>query len=368
MADGVLFADGIDTYEDPFAGKVGRMAQPYGYFESYASVDLTAGRNGGPALKWTNVGPRYIVGMFGKYTEVMVGLSVRVVSLEDVFYLVSFRGWDGETGSNFQPLQLYSSVLIAEPGNLRAMRGASAYANGLPTQDIGACSKQPILFGDGWHDVRVRFVPHQSAGEIDVWWDGVKVITGTGLDTIDGLYADYDDMSYVMVGGSDSASAGEVYVEDIWVVENPTGDLEDREIETLFPNGVGNSSDFTAVGTGSNNYDRVDETDPDDETTYVKSSTASQKDTYAFSNLVASNIDEIVGVMVNAHCLKSRDNTRLMRLVARSSSTEAESASMGLLQQTFTPRFAFFDEDPNTAAAWTESGVNAAEFGFKVQS
>ncbi len=185
---------------------------------------------------------------------------------------------------------------------------------------------------------------------------------------------------YTNVSGANFASTGlsELYfytqgtgititVDDPIVWDNTgsgmtTTPLGVRRIDTLRPSGAGNSAQFTP-DTGSN-YARVNETNADDDTSYVADTVSGHKDTYAFGDLSVTPTT-VTAVVVNARAKTDAGRTTNLKLKTRTSTTEGTSAAIQLTPGYRVQQNAFVT-DPTTAAAWSGSGINGAEFGIEV--
>lgn len=220
------------------------------------------------------------------------------------------------------------------------------------------------LTGSTWYYVELVATINNSTGSVEIFVDGISRGSATGIDTQQTANAQITEISLI------GASIIIPYFDDLYVLDNSgsnnTSRLGPIAVETVFPNADGTTNNWTPQGAGSN-YVEVDDNGPgaDDDTTYVSSSTASDKDLYGFAALTGS-IGTIHGVAVSARVRAEDAGFRTLRTVARSSATEVESASKGL-GVSYKAISHIYETDPNGGGAWTESSVNAAEFGIKIQ-
>jgi hypothetical protein len=143
--------------------------------------------------------------------------------------------------------------------------------------------------------------------------------------------------------------------------------LGDVSVEALFPNAAGTNADWAATGAGTN-HEAVDETTPDDDTTYVASSTATDKDLYNFDSMTLTS-GTVFGVQLNCYARRDDAGNRVMNLIAESNGTEnLGTSNIDVLNPTYSYFNEIYELDPDTAVAWTVSGINAAEFGQQVVS
>lgn len=143
--------------------------------------------------------------------------------------------------------------------------------------------------------------------------------------------------------------------------------LGDVRVDCYLPSGNGNSSQLAGSdGNSTDNYALVDEASQNGDTDYVQSATASQKDTYAFADM-SHTPSSIFGVQVNMVAKKDDSGTRTICSVTRSGGSDTDGATQALATSYVDYR-EILETDPNTAAAWTRTNLNSAEFGVKVVS
>lgn len=161
-------------------------------------------------------------------------------------------------------------------------------------------------------------------------------------------------------------------VDDIYIFDGTGSDNNDfagdSKVIALHPNANGAVSDFTGSDADStDNYLHVDETDTDDDTSYVESSTATDVDLYNFDDLPEVP-DAIHAVQVNFVAKKDDAGARTMRAVTRPVSTQffgdIESPSDGA----YLNFSKVYDLNPETSAIWTRSLLEATEFGVEIQA
>lgn len=202
------------------------------------------------------------------------------------------------------------------------------------------------------------------SGTVSARLNGVEIMSFTG-DT-DADSSTVADRLVLTKPGSN----GEERWDDLYVCDGTGGApsntfLGDIRVETLYPNGNGNSS--VLVGSDGNsvdNYLLVDEASvPDDDTTYVESSTVGDKDTYAMTNLTPTT-GTVYGVQPIPWARKTDAGTRSIVSVARLSGTEVDSSDKVL-----TTSYAYYRDIRETkpgGGSWSITDVNNAEFGVKV--
>lgn len=173
----------------------------------------------------------------------------------------------------------------------------------------------------------------------------------------------------VVMNISGAINPGSMYYDDLYLCDNAGSVnntfLGDTRVIGLVPNGVGTNTNWTKVGAAATNWQSTNEIPPDGDTTYVKSATVGQIDTYTYTDLPATAATVFA---VNSRFDMRRDDAgaRTATTRVRSGGTEADASG------SVTPSLSYFmtnqimETNPVTAAAWTPSEVNAAEFGPKI--
>ncbi len=141
--------------------------------------------------------------------------------------------------------------------------------------------------------------------------------------------------------------------------------LGDCRVDVVKPTGAGNYAEFSTQGSG-NNWDNVDDQPNDGDTSYNYANVTGKRDTFACSDLPAVS-GSIFGVQVALSARKDDAGSRTIRSLTRISGTDYEGSSKNLSTDY---RFCMqiMETNPNTTAAWADTEINAAEFGYKLQA
>lgn len=247
------------------------------------------------------------------------------------------------------------TVSLDASGQLSVFRGTTA-----GTQLGSTTSANTIPVG-AWVYVEIKVTLNDSTGVVTIKVNNAQVFTISSADTKNAGTKTVLDTISINGAGSN------ILVDDLYVC-NGAGSanndfLGDCKIETLFPNGNGNTSQLTGSdGNSTDNYLLVDETAPNT-TDYNGSATNDQYDTYAMSNL-ATGSGTVFGMAIYAYAAKSDAGTAGGAIVVRSGGTDYELTdnALGTGYQYYTE---IKETDPATSAAWAISAVNSMEVGFK---
>lgn len=217
------------------------------------------------------------------------------------------------------------------------------------------------LLAETWYYFEIEILFSDTVGTYDVYLNGGNVITGTGADTR--AVTGENSAAIKLQGGSSSNR----HYDDLVVIDGTGADQTTRIgpcfIETVIPDSDGTTVNFTP--SAGSNWQNVDDGNaPDDDSTYNSSSTATDKDLYGMAALTGS-VGTVYAVMVRNYVRTVDAGTRGIKAVARSSVTEVDGTE-DFIDQSYVYVDHIYENDPNGGGAWTESSVNAAEFGLKI--
>lgn len=343
----LIFCDGFDDGLT-FLGKW------TSFNNTSAVVSSTYGRNGsGLRLITSGSYVQKQLSAADEHATMTVGFALRRVgtAVSGTEPLAGFYSDNGGTQ--------HITVRLTSDGNnnLAIYRGATLVATDTLT-----------IVANQWYYVELKVTLHDSTGAYELRINGNTRLQASNVDTKNAGTKAVIDSLYFSRGTFQNGQ--EVNFDDIYLC-NGAGSLNttflgDIAIETLYPDGNGNSSQFTGSDANQvDNYQLVDEATPST-TDYVAGASVGNKDTYTFGNTVRTT-GTVKGVMVSSYANKSDAAARSIKNVARSSATESLSSS-NTLSTTWTPHSSVFETDPNGGGSWTISSVNGAEFGVEVDS
>lgn len=248
-----------------------------------------------------------------------------------------------------------------------AFEAFSIIANTSGTFDIRGGNNASIATGQGaysidtWYTVAVQWVCDNTAGEIHVWLDGSSIYSATGLDTTESG----TNIARIIMSDNDGDSLlGWCILGDTTgTIAAAFDPLETYNVAVLYPNGAGNSTQFTP--SAGDNYDTVNEEEYS-ATDYNNSNTDTHKDTFAMDDLPASGVDEVLAVVPWATAEMDDATARQLNTVVRHSTSEDAGNDRSLVNGQIRQIHDCMELNPSTAAQWAESEVNAMEVGYEL--
>jgi hypothetical protein len=205
-----------------------------------------------------------------------------------------------------------------------------------------------------WYYIEVKAIIHDTTGAVEVKVNGVTEFNLTNQDTRNGLTGIIDNIKLEGFQGTQ--------IDDLWIDSSQFHG--DCKVETLRPTGAGNSTQFTP--SAGSNWQNVDDTTHDGDTTYNASSTNGHIDLFALGDLVTAT-GTVEGIKVVQRWRKDDAGSRTARRVIRTGATNYEGGDVSM-SDSYTTSTEVIEQNPNTTADWTIANVNGLEAGYKLQA
>ncbi len=327
-----LFVDGFDHYSTAdFASK--------GWFNQGGAntISPAAGRRGGGALSGHASGVATKT-LPGNYQSLVVGAAFAFASYANNYFLI-LR--DGATD--------HVRLFLNASGTISVQRGSTTLATSTQILGLGA-----------WNYIELKATIDDAAGAYELRVNGATWLAASGVDTRNAANAYVNAL--VLYPALAANYADDLYICDTSGATN-NNFLGDCRVDTRLADADGTYSQFTP-STGTTHYALVDEAAPNI-TDYNDGANVGDRDSYGFAALPALTSQVVYGVQVNALTWKDDAGARSAGTMVRSGTTNADGASVALGT---TPVYLsqVYETNPNGGGAWTESAINAAEFGVKV--
>ena len=334
----LLWVDGFENYGTTVGSTpspTNIVAKKYiDYNEGY--IDIQTGRDTGYCLFFNN-GSIYMTtpGLTTDRT-LIIGAAIKINLATSVAYIYSLI----DIANTKYGMRLYYDGT----GDLRVYNG-STLING--TSGLG-------LSAGVWYYIEFKVYCDNTVGTYEVRVGGVNVLSGTA-DTQYTSTLNY--YSKVRLG----ITAAYLSYDDFYVCDS-TGTVNNNflgncKVETLRP--AGDSVVTWTPDIGVTNYTQIDEQVIDDDTTYVEATTG--KDLYTYGNTANTSIQ---GVMITTDVRQTDATDYTLNNITKSGVTEiSDNKFVGATG--YTAKTTVVEQDPNTSTPWTQTTLNAAEFGVE---
>lgn len=325
-------------------------------FDHYTSAQLSDkwdGMNGG-----STVGSSY--GRFGGqgWNSYGTGYSLyKILSANKTTVYVGFAFYRDNSGTinggNWGILKFIDESAVTQVMlRLDASLGFTVLL-GDGSTELGS-SADAVFSNFHWHYIEMKTTISDTVGVVEVKLDGSTIINLTSQDTKYG--SDY--IRRIQIGGVNPNQY--VWFDDFYVDDAQFHD--DCRIRTFMPDSDGNSSDFTR-STGSNDYECVDESQSNEDTDYISSNTLNHKSIFG---ITTGSVGTVEGIQVNNHCRLDEAGTRKITPIVRSNSTDYSGTETDAIAANYVFESEIFETDPDDSGAWTQTKLEAAEFGLEI--
>lgn len=217
-------------------------------------------------------------------------------------------------------------------------------------------------------EIKLNLGTNSSSGVVEVKINGAVVCTATGLNLWDGGNAVASIALLNQAQTNDYCLYDDIVLNDTTGSSN-TGYLGDVRIDAIRPNADQTQADWSITGGSGPGYSAIADAfgSSDGDTSYLSSSTVGNKSEFGVSSLSGSSAS-IMGVQVRSKTKRTDAGTRTYRNYLKSSSAVINGPTL-TPQTNYSWDFGGVAEaDPNTSAAWTDSGVNAVKLGLELVS
>lgn len=221
-----------------------------------------------------------------------------------------------------------------------------------------------------WFYIELEFTINSSTGSLSIDINGVNVISLTNVDLQGSSVTTFDTLQIGEQVNLDNAT-GDFEFDDIYICDSTTGSGSNPfdsmqgacQVITLFPTGTGADAEFTPSPDTNANWQNVNETAMDSDTTYNYSDTVDNEDLFVCGSLPSGTVP--LAVKITMASRQDAAGTRELATHLKSSSTDQAGTSV-IQNQTYTYQYDVYPNDPNGSISWTETSVNAIQIGYEL--
>lgn len=332
----LLFIDGFDSFNS-----YGQIVDKWNYSNITYHPNTTYGRFGSKGLTITSAGNLLGKILGSTYTTFYVGFAFKYYggvapTVNTTYPFFEFR--DEEDTSQVK-------LFIDSAYAINGYRGDNTY--------LGKSSDY-VVIDNKWHFLEVKATINDTTGELVVRIDESTVLNLTSQDTKNGTA--YIDRFYIR----GIAMEWDIYLDDVYVDDSQFHG--DCRVRTFMPDSDGNSSDFTRSG-GSNDYECVDEDGSNEDTDYIYSDTLNHKSIFG---ITTGSLGTVEGIQVNNHVRLDQAGTRKIKAICRSNSTDYQGSESDNIPADYIYESEIWETDPDDSNPWTQTKLEAAEFGLEI--
>lgn len=218
-------------------------------------------------------------------------------------------------------------------------------------------SSDPVITTSSWQHVEAKLIIDDIVGSVEVRVNNVVVLNITDID-LGTLGA--TQISFGMPAGETGSSLN-AYLDDV-VIWNDDGTVNvdfmgPVRVETLWASADTAQADFTPTG-DTDGFDCIDNQTPDADTTYLLATAAADRSEFNITDTPPETSD-IKGVFIPTMAKLGAAGTGNL-VTSLVSGGVASDGPDQVLTSAYTYWHGVHELDPNTAALWTKTGLDAA--------
>ena len=333
----LLTFEGFEAY-----GTGTESGQALNTSQSSASIVTTQARTGSRSLQAAGWWRRTFT-MSG--STIVAGIGWRIAAFGTINFL-QFRGTAGGTSE--------LGFGINSSGNLRVARGSS-FGTIIATNSVETEPQNTWVY----YELKV-LLDHTANGSYTLRRNGQVVMTGSNVITLSGAGVVVNQVSIETSTSIGSNS----FCDDLYVCDGSGSANNDflGQVRVTALRPESNLSVGWTPNTGAN-WDAVNDTTPDDDTTYVSASTTGVEDLYGMTDLPTGAVT-VRGVLVQYRARFDNPGAAETRSLLRSGSTTVQ-GGLDALDIGYRYYSTLWETNPDTSSAWTPSAVNAIKAGVR---
>ena len=211
-----------------------------------------------------------------------------------------------------------------------------------------------IITSTVWGYLEIKIIIHATAGEVTIKYNGTQVFSDTAADTKNGT--DYiNNITFRAVYNN-----LDTYFDDMWADDAQYHG--NCQIKAFVPDTDSATHTAFARSTGSNDYECVDDNPPNDDTDYIYSATLADKSTFL---ITTGALETVKGVQVNNRAKVTAAGTRKIKTLVRSNGADYQGAEEDVTA-TYKFNSDIWETDPDDSNPWTQTKLEAAEYGLEI--
>ena len=333
----LLLVEGFDHYNSDFYLEAKGWTQSSVYYTS-------SGRISGKCVyfPYSSPSPYVAYDWGGTNSTIYFGIAIKKAEGGVPTYLASIPLISFRDEANTNQIKIH----------VNSSNGLSVYKgdNTLIEENTSA------LFGVGaWNYLTGKITISATVGEVTLEFNGDQIINATSEDTKNGT--DYVTKINLMAifNGLDT------YFDDLYIDNSQSHG--NCHVNHFAPDSDSATHTDFERSSGSNDYEMVEDDVPDGDSTYIKSSTVGHISTFG---ITTGSLETVKGIQVNNLVKVAGAGNRKIKTIVRSNSTDYQSAESAGLPSTYKYEKAIWETDPDDSNPWTQTKLEAAEFGLEI--
>jgi len=205
-----------------------------------------------------------------------------------------------------------------------------------------------------WQYLEVKVTISATVGEVTVRINGTQVLNLTSQDTKNG--SDYiRDIRCGCINASRRVYYDDMYIDDAQF----NGDCR---VKTFVPDSISSTNNSFTASAG-NKDECVDEEEQNGDTDYITSNTLNHKQGFG---ITTGALGTVQAIQLNNCCRIDEVGDRKITPLIRSNGTDYQGTETELITAEYLFESEIFETDPDDSNPWTQTKLEAAEFGLEI--
>lgn len=257
--------------------------------------------------------------------------------------------------------QARDSANAAQSSLVLSSTGTLILTNGTEAGTVLEESVAPVIAAGSWYHVEILWTIGNTGGAI-VRVNGETDISITGVDTQATANMGAEQATFIFVDAPDGAILSMSDLQ-FWDTDGTVNNTFMGEVQWVRSNPDGDTAVASWTrNTGASDFAVIDDTTPDDDTTYLETLAVNNQTQFTTSNAPA-DASEVVGVVVRHFARKTGPGAAAVQGSIISTTTSPETSAAGS-SHTLTESYQYYTDvhetDPATGVAFTPAGFNAS--------
>jgi len=310
---------------------------------SFIDVSSTYARFSGQGVKSAQSSIGYIRKNIGvDKSTIYFGIAVKKASALTPDYSTAdlpFIGIKDEAGVYQVKLHVLADLSIGAYDGSNSLLGSSSSS---------------VVPSERWFYLEGKITISATVGEVTLRVNETQVLNLTSQDTKNGT----DYIRYIEF--CSMYNDLEVHFDDFYVDDAQFHG--DCRIRTFMPDSISTTNNSFTASAGNKN-ECVDETLSNEDTDYIYSSTLNHKQGFG---ITTGALGTVKGIQLNNHCRDDAAGSRKITPLIRSNGTDYSGTESDAITSEYLFESEVWETDPDDSNPWTQTKLEAAEFGLEI--
>lgn len=218
---------------------------------------------------------------------------------------------------------------------------------------LGSTSDQ-IVSLQKWFYLEGKITISATVGVVELKVNGTQVLNLTSQDTKNGT----DYIRFIRI--SSIYNDRDTLFDDLYVDDAQFHG--DCRVKVFLPDSVSTANNSFTASAG-NKDECVDDNPPTDDTDYIYSDTVNHKQGFG---ITTGSLSTVKGIQLNNFCRIDQAGTRKITPLIRSNSIDYSGTETAVITSDYKFESEIWETDPDDSNAWTQTKLEAAEFGLEI--